>query len=62
MRFVNFFEFVSGAGAVTFAFGEFDIGIVDVVVQPSFVDFSTLGFNFQTEPSFISFIARHYPL
>ena len=48
VRFVNFFEFIGRAGAVAFTLGEFDVGVIDMVVQPRFVDFSTLCFNFQT--------------
>ena len=66
MRFVNFFEFVGSAGAVAFALGEFDVGVVDVVIQPRFVDFSTLGLYFQILLSLITFTFAsnlgHYPL
>ena len=56
--FVNFFELVGGARAVALALGELDVGVVDMVVQPRFVDFSTLGLYFQTWLSIFSF---HYP-
>ena len=45
--FVDFFELVGGAGAVAFALGELDVGVVNMIVQPRFVDFSTLGLDLQ---------------
>ena len=45
-RFIDFLEFVGGTRAVTLQFGEFDVGVVDVVVDPRPIHLAAFAVDF----------------